>query len=101
MTPLTRRGSLLWIWLIATILLDGLQFLLLPANKAWLLSLLLGLPTFGAAVAVPIEFVRIWTNRSQSMPIKLVMSIVMFVGLSAIVCLAGGAMLFSHCLGSS
>jgi hypothetical protein len=92
----SRGRNLLWIWLIATIVLDYSQFLLLPGNKFWWLSLLFGLPTFGAAVAIPIEFSRIWSDPSRSAPSKLAWSVLMFVGLSAIVCLAGIFTLFSH-----
>lgn len=93
---LHRRSNLLWIWLIATILLDYLQLLIWPSNCLWWLSLLLGIPTFGAAVAMPIQLVRIWTNESRSVPMKLAMSALTFVGLSAIVCLAGFFMLLTH-----
>jgi hypothetical protein len=99
--PRRRRGRgrlrvLQALWLPATLLLDGLQFLVFPGNSEPLMSLFFGLFTFGAALALPIALVENWTYPSRSLPTKVILSLLTILGLSAIVYLAGLAMLFTH-----
>jgi hypothetical protein len=86
----------LLIWLPCTIVLDLLQFLFFDCSRLPLLSILFGLPAFGAAVALPIVLFETWTTQSASTLAKTVKSVLAVVLLTAIVCLAGVAVLLSH-----
>jgi hypothetical protein len=91
-----RRFWLIWLWLLLTLALDCLQFLLFDCSELPVLSLLFGFPAIGAAAALPIMLVANWTNDSRPLATKLLLSVLLAVGLLAIVCLAGIVMLFTH-----
>jgi hypothetical protein len=86
----------LLVWLPLTLVLDVMQFLLSPCSGMPILSLLFGVPTFGAVVALPIVLVENWKDDSRRPITKVALSLVQIVALSAIVCLAGIILLFTH-----
>jgi hypothetical protein len=92
----SRLSVWLVVWLPCTLALDLLQFLFFDCSGLPLLSILFGLPTFGAAVALPIVLFETWTTPSGPAWVKAVKSVVAVVLLLAIACLAGVATAFTH-----
>jgi|WetSurMetagenome_2_1015567.scaffolds.fasta_scaffold205355_1 hypothetical protein len=91
-----RRLGWLGVWLLLTLALDCLQFLVFDCSEMPILSLLFGLPTFGAVAALPMLLVENWSHESRPLTLKLLVSVLETAGLLAIACLAGFFMLFTH-----
>jgi hypothetical protein len=93
-----NRQVLGWlcVWVLLTLVFDCLQLLAFDCSEMPVISLLLGLPTFGAAVALPMLLVENWRHDSRPLAMKLFLSVLEIVALSTIACLAGIMMLFTH-----
>ena len=84
------------IWFPATLALDLLQFLVFPCSREPLLAFVFGFLTFGPALALPISLIETWTDPWQPVATKVLRTVVTVVVLSALVCVAGFVVLYTH-----
>jgi hypothetical protein len=90
-----RNTRCLW-WLLLTVVLDVTQFGFFDCSGLPILSLLFGVPTFGAIVGVPLLCHAILSDSYRSMGRRVGMcTMVVFLG-AAMAIPAGFLMLFTH-----
>jgi uncharacterized membrane protein len=98
---MSYRSTRFWAWLLVTVLLTCLQFLVTPPQIAWMamLSLAAGMVTFGSLVALPLVLIAVRADGKRSAVEKVVWSLLFLVGLSALACAAGVLMVWAHMAG--
>lgn len=90
------RDAKLWVWLLWTVVLDLGQFLVFPCSSLPLVSFALGVPTFGAIVAIPILRHSIVASESLPAREKPVRLALLWAALLPIALFAGFLLLITH-----
>jgi hypothetical protein len=90
------RHQTFWKWLVVTMLLDICQFALFDGNGMVPLSLLFGIPFFGAVVWTPMRWFAVCSDETLSVGRKVVSLVVHTILGLGIAIPSGIFLLFTH-----